>query len=81
MSEIQNKIKELENQIAELKEKERVEKEKARKEKQEERQKDLDEIKSLLTAFNKKYNDTLAIGLQRRSDDMDLLDIINWLAR
>lgn len=61
-------IKRLEQELAALRDKERVEKEEAQKKKREEREGDLQKIKTALDEFNKKYNDTLCLGIKRNSD-------------
>lgn len=68
-------IKRLEQELATLKEKERVEKEEAKKKAKAEREGDLQKIKTALDEFNKKYNDTLCLGIRRNSDvGKDLFD-------
>lgn len=61
-------IKRLEQELAALRDKERVEKEEAQKKKRAEREGDLQKIKTALDEFNKKYNDTLCLGIKRNSD-------------
>ena len=68
-------IKRLEQELAALKEKERVEREEAKKKAKAEREGDLQKIKNALDEFNKKYNDTLCLGVRRNSDvGKDLFD-------
>jgi hypothetical protein len=68
-------IKRLEQELATLKEKERVEREEAKKKAKAEREGDLQKIKTALDEFNKKYNDTLCLGIKRNSDvGKDLFD-------
>lgn len=68
-------IKRLEQELAALKEKERVEREEAKKKAKAEREGDLQKIQTALDEFNKKYNDTLCLGIERNSDvGKDLFD-------
>ncbi len=68
-------IKRLEQELAALKEKERKEKEEAKKKAKAEREGDLQKIEVALNEFNKKYNDTLCLGIRRNSDiGKDLFD-------
>ena len=68
-------IKRLEQELAALKEKERAEREEAKKKIKAERESDLQKIKTALDEFNKKYNDTLCLGIRRNSDvGKDLFD-------
>ena len=68
-------IKRLEQELTTLKEKERVEREEAKKKAKAEREGDLQKIKTALDEFNKKYNDTLCLGIRRNSDvGKDLFD-------
>ena len=68
-------IKRLEQELAALKEKERVEREEAKKKARAEREGDLQKIKTALDEFNKKYDDTLFLGIKRNSDvGKDLFD-------
>lgn len=61
-------IKRLEQELAALRDKERLEREEARKREKAERESDLQKIKTALDEFNKKYNDTLCLGIKRNSD-------------
>lgn len=61
-------IKRLEQELAVLRDKERTEREEARKREKAERDNDLQKIKTALDDFNKKYNDTLCLGIKRNSD-------------
>ena len=61
-------IKRLEQELAALRDKERTEREEARKKEQAEKNDDFQKIKSALDEFNKKYNDTLCLGIRRNSD-------------
>lgn len=61
-------IKRLEQELAVLRDKERTEREEARKREKAERDNDLQKIKTALDEFNKKYNDTLCLGIKRNSD-------------
>lgn len=61
-------IKRLEQELATLRDKERLEREEARKRERAERENDLQKIKTALDEFNKKYNDTLCLGIKRNSD-------------
>jgi uncharacterized protein YdaU (DUF1376 family) len=68
-------IKRLEQELVALKEKERKEREEAKKKAKAEREEDLQKIKTALDEFNKKYNDTLCLGIRRNSDvGKDLFD-------
>ena len=68
-------IKKLEQELAALKEKERKEREEAKKKAKADREGDLQKIKTALDEFNKKYNDTLCLGIRRNSDvGKDLFD-------
>jgi hypothetical protein len=68
-------IKRLEQELAVLKEKEYAEREEAKKKVKAEREGDLQKIKTALDEFNKKYNDTLCLGIRRNSDvGKDLFD-------
>lgn len=68
-------IKRLEQELATLREKERKEKEEAQKKAKAEREGDLQKIKTALDEFNKKYNDTLCLGIRRNSNvGKDLFD-------
>lgn len=70
-------IKKLEQELAALKEKERAEREEARKKEMAEREADLQNMKDAINAFNKKYNDTLCLGIKRNSDvGKDLFDTL-----
>lgn len=62
------KIERLEKEIAELRKQERLEKETERKKAKAEREAELQKIKDALNEFNKKYNDTLCLGVKRNSD-------------
>lgn len=62
------KIERLEKEIAELRKQERLEKETERKKARAEREAELQKIKDALNEFNKKYNDTLCLGVKRNSD-------------
>lgn len=66
--EINKKIAELEAQRAEIRRKEREEAEAKKKQESEERKADLQKIEAALNDFNKKYNDTLRLGIKRNSD-------------
>lgn len=68
METITEQIKRLEQQLAALKEKERIEREEAKKKERAEREDDLQKIKTALDEFNKKYNDTLCLGIKCNSD-------------
>jgi len=61
-------IKRLEQELATLRDKERLEREEAQKKAKAEREGDLQKIKTALDEFNKKYNDTLCLGIKRNSD-------------
>jgi len=61
-------IKRLEQELAALRDKERIEREEARKRERAEKEGDLQKIKTALDEFNKKYNDTLCLGIKRNSD-------------
>lgn len=61
-------IKRLEQELAALRDKERLECEEAKKKERAEREGDLQKIKTALDEFNKKYNDTLCLGIKRNSD-------------
>ena len=61
-------IKRLEQELANLRDKERLEREEAKKKERAEREGDLQKIKTALDEFNKKYNDTLCLGIKRNSD-------------
>lgn len=61
-------IKRLEQELAALRDKERLEREEARKREKAERESDLQKIKTALDEFNKKYNDTLCLGIKHNSD-------------
>lgn len=61
-------IKRLEQELAALRDKERLEREEAKKKERAEREGDLQKIKTALDEFNKKYNDTLCLGIKRNSD-------------
>lgn len=70
-------IKKLEQELATLKEKERKEREEAQKKAEAERDADLQKIKTAIDEFNKKYNDTLCLGIKRNSDiGKDLFDAL-----
>ena len=75
------KIARLEKELAQLREQERAEKEEAKAKARQEREADLNTIKNLLDEFNKKYNDTLCLGIKRNSDvGKDLFDaMFPWL--
>lgn len=75
--EINKKIAELEAQRAEIRRKEREEAEAKKKQEKEERKADLQKIEVALNDFNKKYNDTLCLGIKRNSDiGKDLFDAL-----
>ena len=78
---ITNEIAELEKKLAQLREQERAEKEEAKAKARQEREADLNTIKNLLNEFNKKYNDTLCLGIKRNSDvGKDLFEtLFPWL--
>lgn len=61
-------IKRLEQELAALRDKERLEREEAKKKERAEHEGDLQKIKTALDEFNKKYNDTLCLGIKRNSD-------------
>ena len=61
-------IKRLEQELAALRDKERMEREEARKRERAEKEGDLQKIKTALDEFNKKYNDTLCLGIKRNSE-------------
>jgi hypothetical protein len=61
-------IKRLEQELAALRDKERIEREEARKRERAEKEGDLQKIKTTLNEFNKKYNDTLCLGIKRNSE-------------
>jgi hypothetical protein len=61
-------IKRLEQELAVLRDKERIEREEARKRERAEKEGDLQKIKTALNEFNKKYNDTLCLGIKRNSE-------------
>jgi hypothetical protein len=61
-------IKRLEQELAALRDKERIEREEARKRERAEKEGDLQKIKTALNEFNKKYNDTLCLGIKRNSE-------------
>lgn len=61
-------IKRLEQELTALRDKERLEREEAKKKERAEREGDLQKIKTALDEFNKKYNDTLCLGIKRNSD-------------
>ena len=75
------KIARLEKELAQLREQERAEKEEAKAKARQEREADLNTIKALLDEFNKKYNDTLCLGIKRNSDvGKDLFEtLFPWL--
>ena len=58
-------IKRLEQELTVLRDKERIEREEARKRERAEKEGDLQKIKTALDEFNKKYNDTLCLGIFR----------------
>ena len=74
------KIKRLEEELADLKEQEKIEREEAKRKAKEEKNNDLQKIKDALAEFNKKYNDTLCLGIRRNSAiQKDLLaDFFPW---
>jgi t-SNARE complex subunit (syntaxin) len=75
--EIDKKIAELETQRAEIRRKEREKAEVKKKQEREERKADLQKIEAALNDFNKKYNDTLCLGIKRNSDiDKVLFDAL-----
>jgi len=75
--EINKKIAELEAQRAEIRRKEREEAEAKKKLERAERKADLQKIEAALDDFNKKYNDTLCLGIKRNSDaGLDLLNAL-----
>ena len=78
--EINKKIAELEAQRAEIRRKEREKAEAKKKQEREERKADLQKIEAALDEFNKKYNDTLCLGIRRNSDvGKDLFDsLFSW---
>lgn len=77
METIAEQIKRLEQELAALKEKERIEKEEDKKKRRAEREADLQNMKDAINAFNKKYNDTLCLGIKRNSDvGKDLFDTL-----
>lgn len=65
---IKEQIEQKEKELEALKEQERLEREEARKKKNEEKGKDLEVIKNLLTEYNAKYNDTLCLGIVKKSE-------------
>lgn len=77
----EQKINRLEQELAALREKARVEKEENAKKARAEREQDLQKIKDALDEFNKKYNDTLWLGIKRNSDvGKELIDaLFPWL--
>ena len=77
----EQKIERLEKELAQLREQERAEKEEAKAKAKQEREADLNKIKALLDEFNKKYNDTLCLGIKRNSDvGKDLFEtLFPWL--
>lgn len=81
METLQEKITQLKNELAELEAQERTEKEEARKKKQAERESDLKAISEQINAFNAKYNETIALGIRHKSDEIALSELLNWLAR
>lgn len=75
--EINKKIAELEAQRAEIRRKEREKAEAKKKQEREERKADLQKIEAALNDFNKKYDDTLCLGIKRNSDiDKVLFDAL-----
>ena len=73
--EINKRIAELEAQRAEIRKKEHEEAEAKKKQKREEHKADLEKIEVALNEFNKKYNDTLCLGIRRNSNvGKDLFD-------
>jgi glutamyl-tRNA reductase len=75
--EIDKKIAELETQRAEIRRKEREKAEAKKKQERAERKADLQKIEAALNDFNKKYNDTLCLGIKRNSDiGKDLFDAL-----
>lgn len=75
--EINKRIAELEAQRAEIRRKEREKAEAKKKQEREERKADLQKIEAALDDFNKKYNDTLCLGIKRNSDiDKVLFDAL-----
>lgn len=75
--EIDKRIAELEAQRAEIRRKEREEAEAKKKQEREEHKADLQKIEAALNDFNKKYNDTLYLGIKRNSDiGKDLFDAL-----
>lgn len=75
--EINKRIAELEAQRAEIRRKEREEAEAKKKQERAERKADLQKIEAALNDFNKKYNDTLCLGIKRNSDiGKDLFDAL-----
>ena len=68
METIAEQIKRLEQELAALRDKERMEREEARKRERAEKEGDLQKIKTALDEFNKKYNDTLCLGIKRNSE-------------
>ena len=61
-------IKRLEQELATLRDKECMEREEARKREKAERENDLQKIKTALDEFNKKYDDTLCLGVKIGKD-------------
>lgn len=66
--EINKKIAELEAQRAEIRRKEREKAETKKKQERAERKADLQKIEAALNDFNKKYNDTLCLGIKHNSN-------------
>ena len=79
--EINKRIAELEAQRAEIRRKEREEAEAKKRQERAERETDLNNIKNLLNEFNKKYNDTLCLGIKRNSEiGKDLFEtLFSWI--
>lgn len=78
---IREQIEQKEKELAALKEQEQAEREEARKQEQEEKTKRLEVIKTLLSEYNAKYNDTLCLGIARNSKSGDSLlsELFPWL--
>lgn len=80
-AQINKKVAELEAQRAEIRRKEREEAEAKKKLEREERKADLQKIEAALDEFNKKYDDTLCLGIKPNSDvGKDLFDaLFPWI--
>lgn len=76
---IREQIEAAEKQLNALKEQERKEKEEARKRAEADKEKELTAIKSAITAFNEKYNDTLCLGIKRNSEKELFNILFPWL--